>query len=72
MKELRKQIWFVNQILSALTRQSHSQYSEFLNKTAKLQEKLQEVTTETRRIQKALNHRWLSAAGKTRCSKTVH
>ena len=66
MKPLRKQIWFVNQILTALTKQHHSQYREILNKTTKLQEKLQEVTTETRRIQKALDHRWLSAAGKSK------
>jgi hypothetical protein len=64
MNELRKQIRFINEILSALIRQSHSQYSEILSKTVKLQEKLQEVTTETRLIQKALDHRWLSAAGK--------
>ncbi len=66
MNELKKQLWFVNQILTALRTQHHSQYSEILNKTEKLQEKLQEVTTEVRRIQKALGHQWLAAARKCR------
>ena len=38
IKELRKQIWFVNQILTALKRQHHSQYSDILAKTEKLLE----------------------------------
>jgi len=66
MKELRKQVWFINQILTALQKQHHSQYSEVLAKTEKLTEKLNEVTTETRRIQKSIDHQWLSAAGKSK------
>ena len=66
MNEFKKQLWFVNQILTALTKQYHSQYGEILNKTVKLQEKLQEVTIETRNIQKSLDHRWLAAARRCR------
>ena len=66
MNDLRKQIWFANQILNALKKQPQLQFNEILTKTEKLQGKLQEVTTETRRIQKALDRRWLAAAGKSK------
>ena len=66
MKELRKQIWFINQIMNALKRQHHNQYSEVLAKTEKLTEKLNEVTTETGKIQKAIDHQWFCSAGKSK------
>ena len=66
MKKLQKQVWFINQILTALKNQHHSQYIELLTKTAKLQEKLIEVATETGKIRKSIDHQWLSAATKSK------
>ena len=66
MNDLRKQFWIADHILSALNRQSYCQYNDILTKTQKLQEKLQEVTTETRKIQKANDRQWLAAAGKSK------
>ena len=66
MNNLRKQFWFANHILNALSRQLHCQYNDILTKTQKLQKKLQEVTAETRKIQKANDRQWLAAAGKSK------
>lgn len=66
MNNLRKQFWFANHILSALSKQSYCQYNDILTKTQKLQRKLQEVTAETRKIQKANDRQWLAAAGKSK------
>ena len=66
MNDLRKQFWFANHILNALNRQLYCQYNDILTKTQKLQEKLQEVTTETRKIQKANDRKWVAAAGKSK------
>lgn len=66
MNDLRKQFWFANHILNALKRQHYCQYTDILTKTQKLQGKLQEVTVETRKIQKANDHQWLAAARKSK------